>query len=130
MRKQESFGGQVLVARDGKVLFEKAYGMADREHDVANTLDTRFAIADITTAVTAAAILMLQDQGKLNVNDPVCKYLDNCPKKWEPITLKQLLNSTAGIVSYMSQPKIEGRDEPAAHAQPVDRHHQEPAGDC
>lgn len=106
LAKTENFGGQVLVAKDGKVLFQKAYGLANREHDVATTMDTRYPITDITMGVTAAAILMLQDQGKLNINDPVCKYLDNCPKKWAPITIKQLLNSTAGIINYLFQPKM------------------------
>lgn len=106
LMKSESFSGQALVAKDGKVIFEKAYGMANREHDMPNTMDTRFATGDITTGVTAAAILMLQDQGKLNVNDPLCKYFDDCPKAWQAITLKRLLNSTAGMPNYLTDPKF------------------------
>lgn len=106
LMKTENFSGQALVTQDGKVIFEKAYGMANREHDVANTMETRFPIADITTGVTAAAILLLQDQGKLNVNDPICKYFDDCSKKWEQVTLKRLLNSTAGIPNPFAQTAI------------------------
>jgi CubicO group peptidase (beta-lactamase class C family) len=104
--KSESFSGQALVAKDGKVIFERAYGMANREHDVATTLETRYPIADITTGVTAAAILMLQDQGKLSVDDPICKYFDDCPKKWAPVTLKRLLNNTAGVANPFSQTSL------------------------
>jgi CubicO group peptidase (beta-lactamase class C family) len=106
LMKTENFSGQVVITHDGKVILEKAYGMANREHDIANTMNTRFAIGDISTGVTAAAILMLQDQGKLNVNDPVCKHLDNCSNRWESLTLKRLLNSTAGVPNPFSQPTI------------------------
>lgn len=106
LAKSEGFSGQVLVAKDGKVIFTKAYGMANREHDVPNTMDTRFPTADITEGVTAASILMLQDQGKLNIDDPICKYFDNCPKAWAPVTLKRLLNLTAGVPNYLADPKF------------------------
>lgn len=102
--KSDNFGGQVLVAKDGKVIFEKAYGLANREHNVAATMETRYPIAEVSAGVTAAAILMLQDQGKLNVNDPVCKYIEGCPKSWAPITLHHLLNYTAGIPNVFAQP--------------------------
>jgi CubicO group peptidase (beta-lactamase class C family) len=104
--KTEGFSGQVLVTQDGKVIFEKAYGMANRDHNVPTTMDTRYPISEMSMGVTAAAILMLQDQGKLSVSDPICKYFEECSKKWESVTLKRLLNSTAGIINPLSQGQI------------------------
>jgi CubicO group peptidase (beta-lactamase class C family) len=73
------FSGVVLVARNGQVLFQKAYGSANREHGVANKLDTKFRLGSVTKQFTAMAIMILTERGKLSVTDPICKYIDNCP---------------------------------------------------
>lgn len=91
------FAGSVLVARKGKILFEKAYGQADREWGTANTADTRYRIASLTKTFTAALILKLEAEGKLSVTDPVCRFLDRCPEAWRPITLHHLLTHTSGL---------------------------------
>jgi len=93
----ERFSGSVLVARDGQVIVSKSYGMANVELDVPNKPNTVFRLASITKQFTAAAIMMLQERGKLNVNDPFCKYLTDCPAAWQPITIRQLLTMTSGI---------------------------------
>lgn len=93
----ERFSGAILVARDGKVLVSKGYGMANVELDVPNTPQTVFRLASITKQFTAAAIMMLQERGKLNTGDPFCKYLTDCPPAWQPITIRQLLTMTSGI---------------------------------
>lgn len=98
--KQGRFMGSVLVARDGKVIYSKGYGMANIEFDIPNTPQTKFRLGSITKQFTAAAILLLQERGKLSVQDPVCKYIENCPKTWEPVTIHHLLNHTSGIPSY------------------------------
>ena len=98
--KQGRFTGSVLVARDGKVLFSKGYGMANLEFDIANTPQTKFRLGSITKQFTAASILLLQERGKLSVQDPICKYVENCPKTWEPVTVHHLLTHTSGIPSY------------------------------
>lgn len=93
----ERFSGSILVARDGQVIVSKGYGMANVELDVPNTPNTVFRLASITKQFTATAIMMLQERGKLNVNDPFCKYLTDCPAAWQPITIRQLLTMTSGI---------------------------------
>jgi CubicO group peptidase (beta-lactamase class C family) len=94
---QQHFSGSVLIASKGEVLVSKGYGMADREHSVANTPQTQFRIGHSTKQFTAMAILLLQAQEKLTVNDPICTYLSACPGAWKPITIHELLNQSSGI---------------------------------
>ncbi|HVS73346.1 MAG TPA: serine hydrolase domain-containing protein [Phycisphaerae bacterium] len=89
-------GVAVLVAQDGKILFEKGYGLADREHGLSVSPQTIFRIGSITKQFTASAILKLQEEGKLSVNDPLSKYLPAFPRGKE-VTLRELLNHTSGI---------------------------------
>jgi CubicO group peptidase (beta-lactamase class C family) len=98
--EQDRFSGSVLVARDGKVLLSKGYGMANIELGVPNTPQTKFRLASITKQFTAMAILQLQQQGKLNVQDPICQHIQDCPEAWQPITIQHLLTHTSGIHDY------------------------------
>lgn len=98
------FSGAVLVAKDGKPILRKAYGLADREWNVANTPETRFRLGSITKQFTATAILQLAEQGKLSIDDPISKYYPAAPAAWAPITLKHLLTHTSGIPSYTAIP--------------------------
>jgi CubicO group peptidase (beta-lactamase class C family) len=91
--------GSVLVAKGDEILFEQGYGMANLELNVANTPQTVFRIGSITKAFTAALILNLQEEDKLNVNDALSKYLPDFPHAAD-ITLQQLLNHTAGVYDY------------------------------
>jgi CubicO group peptidase (beta-lactamase class C family) len=103
MAKQKAFSGAVLVARGGSVLFTKGYGMADRQHHVLNTVLTQFRIGTSTNQFTAMAILQLQAEGKLHVQDHVCAYVVPCPKAWRPITLHELLTHTSGMADFPAQ---------------------------
>jgi CubicO group peptidase (beta-lactamase class C family) len=98
------FSGSVLVARDGEVLFSKGYSMADWTRQVPNTPHTKFRVASINKQFTAMAILILQEQGKLQVRDHLCTYNAHCPAAWQPITLHQLLTHTAGIPKLSNAP--------------------------
>ncbi len=104
MAKQNRFSGSILIARDGKVLISKGYGMANYETDVPNTPQTKFRLGSITKQFTALAILMLQERGKLNVQDAVCKYVPDCPAAWQPVTIHHLLTHTSGIWNFTSSP--------------------------
>jgi CubicO group peptidase (beta-lactamase class C family) len=95
------FSGAILIAQDGKVLLSKAYGLANVENDVPNTLQTRFRIGSLTKQFTALAVLILQERQKLNVQDPICKYIQPCPETWQPITIHHLLTHTSGLPNYM-----------------------------
>ena len=92
------FQGAVLVARDNRVIIARGYGNAD--DGVPNTVQTRFRLASLTKQFTAAAVLALQNDGKLSVDDTICTYLDPCPDAWKAITIRHLLNHTSGIVDY------------------------------
>lgn len=102
---QKSFSGAALVARDGKVLLSKGYGMANYEFDIPNTPRTKFRLGSITKQFTAAAIMLLQEQGKLGARDSVCKYVEQCPAAWQPVTIHNLLTHTSGIPSFTSFPE-------------------------
>ena len=91
------FRGTVLVGIDGKIVFEKAYGLADEEWDVPVTPQTKFRIASLTKQFTAACILLLQERGLLHVQDPASKYLPQMPAAWKAVTIHQLLTHTAGV---------------------------------
>lgn len=98
------FMGTVLVARGEKILLNKGYGYANLEWEVANTPATRFRIGSITKQLTAAAILLLEERGRLSVNDPVSKHLPDAPAAWDKVTIVHLLTHTSGIPSFTSFP--------------------------
>ncbi len=100
----DGFSGSILIARDGQPVVSRGYGMANVELDVPNTPQTVFRLGSVTKQFTAMAIMLLQERGKLNVNDPACKYLTDCPAAWQPITVKNLLTHTAGVPNYTSFP--------------------------
>jgi CubicO group peptidase (beta-lactamase class C family) len=99
-----TFMGTVLVARGSQVLFSKGYGSANLEWDVPNAPNTKFRLGSVTKQFTAACILLLEERGKLNVNDPVSKYLPDSPKAWEKITIFHVLTHTSGIPNFTSFP--------------------------
>lgn len=105
----KGFGGAVLVAREGKPIVGRGYGMADAEWRIPNTAQTKFRIGSLTKQFTAAAILLLQERGKLNVRDGICKYLQDCPASWQSLTIHQLLTHTSGIPNITALPDWEAK---------------------
>ena len=93
-------GAAALVSKDGEVIFHKAYGMADLELSVPMQTDNVFRIGSITKQFTAVAILMLAEQGKLSIQDPITKFLTDYPTQGHTITIEHLLTHTSGIKSY------------------------------
>lgn len=91
------FGAVILVARGDEVLLRDAVGLANLEHDVPMRPDMVFRIASITKQFTAAAILRLQDEGRLSVDDTIGMLLPDYPPHASEITLRQLLNHTSGL---------------------------------
>lgn len=94
------FSGSVLIAKDGKIVFNNQYGFANYEHEVLNNTDTKFRIASVTKQFTAMAVMMLHEERKLKVHDPICKYLTDCPEIWKNITIHHLLTMSSGIPEY------------------------------
>jgi CubicO group peptidase (beta-lactamase class C family) len=96
------FRGAVLVAKGGKVLVTKSYGTANGAPDRTLGGTERYHLGSISKQFTAAAILQLQEQGKLQTQDSVCGYLPNCPAEWQKIKIFDLLVQTDGI------PEVDG----------------------
>ncbi len=99
-----TFMGSVLAARGPEVLFSKGYGSADLEWDVPNSPATKFRLGSVTKQFTAASILLLEERGKLSVQDPVKKYLPDAPAAWDKITIFHLLTHTSGIPNFTAFP--------------------------
>ena len=93
-------GASVLVLRDGEPLLQRSYGLADLEAHVAATPRTNYRLASVTKQFTAAAILLLAEDGKLSLDDPLRKWLPSLPAATDPITLRQVLSHTSGLVDY------------------------------
>jgi CubicO group peptidase (beta-lactamase class C family) len=100
--KVKDFSGTVLVMKNDKVLLKKAYGLADREWNISNSVQTKFRIASITKQFTAACILQLVEQGKINLDDKLSKFIPDFPKG-DNVSIHMLLNHSSGIASYTDQ---------------------------
>lgn len=100
----KEFMGSVLVARGTEVLLSKGYGSANLEWEIPNSPSTKFRLGSITKQFTAASILLLEERGKLSVDDPVKKHLPDAPAAWDRITIFHLLTHTSGIPSFTGFP--------------------------
>lgn len=97
--KPDMPGVAVLAARDGQVLFQGGFGLADVKEKAPITTETKFRIGSVTKQFVAAAIMKLSEEGKLAIGDPLAKYFPDLPNAKE-ITLKNLLTHTSGLASY------------------------------
>ena len=102
MARDGKFSGLTLIAQDAVVFLNKGYGLADRARGIPNTPLTRFHIGSMTKQFTAMGILILQSQGKLSVQDPICNFIADCPKEWQDITIHHLLTHTSGLSNIQS----------------------------
>jgi len=109
---KDEFSGVVLLAKGDKPIFRKAYGLASKEYNIPNRVDTRFNLGSINKFLTRIAIEQLEGKGKLRLEDPISKYLPGYPNKEaaEKITIRHLLDMTSGIgdffgEKYQSTPK-------------------------
>ncbi|MGV3614296.1 MAG: serine hydrolase domain-containing protein [Fimbriimonas sp.] len=97
-------GAILLVSRDGKPIRVGTYGLANLETTAPVRRDTAFEIGSVSKQFTAAAVLLLVDEGKLGLDEPIGKYLPDAPEKWRPLTLRQVLSHTAGLKDTMQSP--------------------------
>jgi CubicO group peptidase (beta-lactamase class C family) len=115
--RDKTFMGTVLVARGPDVILSKGYGSANLEWDIPNTPATKFRLGSITKQFTAASILLLEERGKLKLDDPVKKYVPEAPAAWDTITIFNLLTHSSGIPNFTSLPdysSLKLRDTPVA----------------
>lgn len=99
-------GLSVAVARNGKVILSKGYGLAEVEHDVRTDWDSMFRMGSITKQFTAAAIMRLVEQGRIGLDDPITKYLPEYNTQGREITIRHLLTHTSGIKNYTEVRRI------------------------
>jgi CubicO group peptidase (beta-lactamase class C family) len=111
-----NFAGQILVARSGKIIFKKAYGFADRKHQVRNTAQTRVHIASMSMQFTGAAILRLVDRNSIALDQPVSEFEPGITGA-DKITIRDLLTERSGLPDINALP---GYDD-------LLQHHQTPA---
>lgn len=90
------------VVLNNKIIDSGAFGLANLELNCPASLHTKFGIGSIGKTFTATAIMLLQKEGKLSIDDPVNKYLDSLPETWKDITIRNLLTHTSGIIDYLS----------------------------
>lgn len=90
-------GCAVGVARGGKIVLERAYGMANLEHDIPLTPSSIFEAGSVSKQFTAAAVLLLASEGKLSLDDPVRKYIPELPDSAAAVTIRQILSHTSGL---------------------------------
>jgi CubicO group peptidase (beta-lactamase class C family) len=110
----ETPGGSVLVSKNGKIVYKKAFGSANLELNVPIKTDMVFKLGSITKQFTAVAILQLVEQGKISLQDSLQKFVPDFPSNFKKITIENLLTHTSGIKDYMQidfkEPYLERRD--------------------
>ena len=113
LARDDEFSGAVLVAKDGRVLFRRAYGLADRKRRVPNTLRTRFRIGSMNKMFTAVAILQLVEAGKVKLNARLGAYLPDYPNRGvaAKVTIHQLLTHTGATGDIFGPDFDEHRQE-------------------
>lgn len=103
--EKDRFSGAALIAKDGKPIFRKAYGLANKEENVPNRTDTKFNLGSISKSFTSVSIVQLAQEGKLNFTDTILKHLPDYPNKTvaSSVTIHQLLTHTSGMGGYFNE---------------------------
>ncbi|WP_286235669.1 serine hydrolase [Thalassotalea sediminis] len=102
MRRANIPGLQLAIVKDNKLIKKASYGLSNLQDQVTVKNHTPFPIFSMTKAFTGVAIMQLVAENKLSVNDPVSKHLDNLPKAWQPLTIRQLLSHTSGLPKILN----------------------------
>jgi CubicO group peptidase (beta-lactamase class C family) len=100
MQKEKIPGLALLIVKDGQIVKAKGYGYANLEHQVPVKPETIFQSGSMGKQFTATAVMLLVEEGKINLDDPIGKYLKNAPSSWEKITVRNLLTHTSGLGDY------------------------------
>lgn len=106
LRKRHIPGLSLAVVKNGKIVKAKGYGFANLEHRVPATPDTVYYLGSISKQLVATGIMLLVQQGRVNLDEKINRYLPGLPTAWAEVRVKNLLNHTAGIPDYMSAPGL------------------------
>ena len=104
MRNLHIPGVSLAVVRGGRIVKAKGYGLANIEARSPAAHDSVYEIGSLTKQFTAAAIMLLVEDGKISLDDPVTKYFAGAPERWNRITVRHLLNHTSGIQNHVAVP--------------------------
>lgn len=104
-------GAAIAVIKDGEIIYKQGYGMANLEHDIPVTSKTVFRIASTSKQFTAACIVMLDLQGKLSLDEKICKYFPELSSIYKPVTIRHLVHHTSGIRDYVGLQTMAGIGE-------------------
>lgn len=105
-------GASVIISKNGKVVFQGAHGLTNLEHNIALDDQSVLRIGSISKQFTAAAIMMLQEQGKLSVTDDIHKYVADFPTEGNVVTIENLLTHTSGIANYTDDDELFYKETP------------------
>jgi len=100
--KSDTPGAVALVSKNGEIIYKKAFGKANLELEIPMATNNVFKIGSMTKQFTAISIIILQEQGKLNLDDEITTYIPDYPTQGQKITIHNLLTHTSGIKSYTS----------------------------
>lgn len=101
-------GAQIAVVQHGRIILSEAFGFANLEHRVAVTSDTAFPINSATKSFTGVAAMQLVEAGKLDLNAPVARYLQDLPSAWRNVRVRQLLDHTSGLPDIIGRTGLIG----------------------
>jgi D-alanyl-D-alanine carboxypeptidase len=107
MQKLHIPGLSIAVVRDGKVVLATGYGLANVEFSVPATKETMYQLLSVTKMFTGTAIMMLIEEGKLSLDDPVTKLLPDLPATWSAVTVRHCLSHTSGLKDFLELPEWE-----------------------
>lgn len=102
MKERKIPGLQIAVVQNGKIVVSKSYGLANIQDEIPVKSNSVFPINSCTKVFTGVAVMQLVDQGKLNVNEPISKYLNDLPIEWQKITVDQLLTHISGLPDLLN----------------------------
>ena len=108
--RTDSPGCAIALVKDGQIVYQKGYGMADLEHGIPNTPETVFYIGSVSKQFVTMCILLLEEAGKLNLDDNVRNYFPELPDYGHPITIRNLIHHTSGIRDYLTLWSLAGNN--------------------
>tara|TARA_R110000868_G_scaffold108065_6_gene295396 strand:+ start:17704 stop:18165 length:462 start_codon:yes stop_codon:yes gene_type:complete len=101
-------GGAIGIIKDNALIYAKGYGIADLEHDIVITPSSVFYIGSVSKQFVAFCVLLLEEQGKLNLDDPIQKFLPDFPEYDSPLTIRHLIHHTSGIKDFFALMEMKG----------------------
>ena len=107
LAKQHIPAATLVIVKGGKVIKAAAYGLADIKRAIPATTDTVFRIQSMTKQFTAAGVMLLVEEGKVRLDDPVGRYLEGCPPAWQNLTVRHLLTQTSGLRDFINDHLID-----------------------